>query len=82
MSNSAPRKDSDQDANELLGKAVADLRRRASLTQASLAEEAEMEEREITALERGSFEPTWGDLRRIASALGVPLAELLARAES
>jgi transcriptional regulator with XRE-family HTH domain len=81
MSNGEPRRDSDQGANELLGEVVATLRRRASLTQASLAERAEMQEQEIAALEDGRLEPTWGDLRRIAYALEVPLPELLAQAE-
>jgi transcriptional regulator with XRE-family HTH domain len=81
MSNGAQRTDSDQDANEQLGEVVAELRRRAELTQASLAERAEMQEQEIAAVESGRLEPTWGDLRRIAYALEVPLPELLALTE-
>ena len=81
MSNGEPRIDPDREANELLGAAVAELRRRADLTQAELAERAKLEEREIAALEAGGLEPTWGDLRRIAYALEVPLPELLGRAE-
>lgn len=82
MSNEEPRTDPDREANELLGAAVAELRRRADLTQADLAERAELEERQIVALEAGRLEPTWGDLRRIAYALEVPLPELLARVEA
>ena len=82
MSNGEPRADPDREANELLGAAVADLRRRASLTQAELAERAELAEQEIAALEAGELEPTWGDLRRIAAALEVPLPDLLARLET
>jgi len=81
MSNGAPRTDSDQDANKVLGEVVAELRRRAGLTQAALAERAEMQEQEIAALESGSLEPTWGDLRHVAHALEVPLPELLALTE-
>ena len=82
MSNREPRTDPDRKANELLGAAVAELRGRAALTEAELAERAEMQEREIAALEAGDLEPTWGDLRRIAHGLGVPLPELLARVET
>lgn len=81
MSNGAPRTDSDHDANKVLGEVVAELRRGAEMTQAALAERAEMQEQEIAALESGQLEPTWGDLRHIAYALDVPLAELLARTE-
>jgi transcriptional regulator with XRE-family HTH domain len=41
-----------------------------------------MPEQEVTDLEAGHYEPTWGDLRHIAYALGVPLPELLARVEA
>jgi len=81
MSNGEPRTDPDREANELLGAAVAELRQGAGLTQAELAERAELQEREIAALEAGGLEPTWGDLRRIAYALEVPLPELLGRLE-
>jgi transcriptional regulator with XRE-family HTH domain len=81
MSNGEPRTDPDREANELLGAAVSEQRLRASLTQAELAERAELREQEIAALEAGELEPTWGDLRRIASALEVPLPELLGRVE-
>jgi len=82
MSNGEPQTDPDREANELLGATVADLRQQAGLTQAELAERAELQEREIAALETGELEPTWGDLRRIASALEVPLPDLLARIET
>ena len=81
MSNREPRTDPDREANELLGAAVAELRRQAGLTQATLAERAKLQEGEIAALEAGGLEPTWGDLRRIAYALEVPLPELLERME-
>jgi transcriptional regulator with XRE-family HTH domain len=81
MSNGAPRKDPDREANELLGAAVVELRRKAGLTEAELGERAELQEQEVAALEAGELEPTWGDLRRIAYALEVPLPELLRRVE-
>lgn len=82
MNQGEPLKDPDQEANELLGAAVAELRQDAGLTQPELAERAEMQEQEIAALEAGRQEPSWGDLRRIAYALQVPLPELLARTEA
>jgi transcriptional regulator with XRE-family HTH domain len=82
MSNGEPRADPDREANELLGATVADLRQQAGLTQAELAKRAELQEEEIAALETGKLEPTWGDLRRIAAALEVPLPDLLARLET
>lgn len=72
----------DQAANERLGAVVVELRERVGLTRASLAERAELEEQEIAAIETGRLEPTWGELRRIAYALEVPLPELLARVEA
>jgi len=81
MSNGEPRKDPDREANELLGAAVADLRRRAGLTQGELAERVQLQEQEVAALEVGELEPTWGDLRRIAYGVEVPLEKLLALAD-
>ncbi|MGN6202204.1 MAG: helix-turn-helix domain-containing protein [Solirubrobacterales bacterium] len=81
MSNGEPRTDPDREANALLGAAVAELRQQAGLTQAQLAERAQLQAQEIATLEAGEMEPTWGDLRRIAYALEVPLPDLLARAE-
>lgn len=57
------------------------LRERAKLSHGELAARAELEEREIAEIEAGRLEPTWGDLRRISHALGVPLPELLALEE-
>jgi transcriptional regulator with XRE-family HTH domain len=54
----------------------------AKLSQEELGARAELDEREIAAIEAGQLESTWGDLRRIARALSVPLPELLARLES
>ena len=82
MSNGEAWTDPDRDAAQRLGAAVAELRRQASLTQAELAERAEMTEQEIAAVEAGQLDPLWGDLRRIAYALEVPLPELLARVEA
>lgn len=72
-------RESDPDA--ALGAALAQLRERAKMSRAELAERMELGEQAIAEIEAGRLEPTWGDLRRIASALGVPLADLLALTE-
>jgi len=65
------------DPNVALGAAIRALRERASLTQAALDERAELRPQSISAIEAGRHEPTWGDLRRIAKGLEVPLGRLL-----
>jgi transcriptional regulator with XRE-family HTH domain len=65
-----------------LGAAIRRLRMRAGLTEGDLAAESEVEPLLIEEVEEGRREPTWGDLRRIASGLGTPLEKLLELAES
>jgi transcriptional regulator with XRE-family HTH domain len=82
MSEGKPRTDQDLDPNVALGAVIRELREQAKLSQEEVGARAEIDEREIAAIETGQLEPTWGDLRRIAGALRVPLPELLARLES
>lgn len=65
------------DPNAALGAAIRALRERAGLTQAALGERAELPPQSISSIEGGRHEPTWGDLRRIAEGLEVPLERLL-----
>lgn len=65
-----------------LGEAIRALRTESGLSQSDLAERAQIEPALIDAVEGGSSEPTWGDLRRIAYALDTPLAGLLELAET
>jgi transcriptional regulator with XRE-family HTH domain len=81
MSKGPPRTD-EPDPNAALGAVIRELRQRAKLSRRDLASLAELDEQEVAAIESGQVEPTWGDLRRIAYALNVPLPELLARLES
>lgn len=81
MSEDRPRTDQDPDPSAALGAVVRELREQAKLSRKDLAAQAGLDEQEIAAIEEGRLEPTWGDLRRIAGALGVPLPELLARLE-
>jgi len=82
MSEGKPRTDQDLDPNVALGAVIRELREGAKLSQEELGARAEIDGREIAAIETGQLEPTWGDLRRIAQALKLPLPELLARLES
>lgn len=64
-----------------LAKAVRELRKRAELSQAALAERADLPEVTIARIESAEHDPPWGDIRRIAQALGVSLEALSELAE-
>jgi transcriptional regulator with XRE-family HTH domain len=81
MNEEESRTEREVDPNAALGAAIGELRRRANVSREELAGRAELQEVEIAAIEAGRLEPTWGDLRRIAYALEVPLPELLALTE-
>lgn len=82
MSEGQPRTDHELDPNAALGAVIRELRERAELSQKDMAARAELDEQEVAAIEAGQLEATWGDLRRIAQALSVPLPDLLARFEN
>jgi transcriptional regulator with XRE-family HTH domain len=64
-----------------LAKAVRELRRKAELSQAALAERADLPEATVALIESARLDPRWGDIRRIAQALGVTLEALSELAE-
>jgi transcriptional regulator with XRE-family HTH domain len=64
-----------------LAKAVRELRRKAELTQAALAERAGLPPGVVARIESAKVDPTWGDMRRIAQALDVSLEALSELAE-
>ncbi len=64
-----------------LGKAVRSLREKAGIDQATLAARAGLPTSLITELESGRSDPTWGDMRKVAEALGVTLEALSELAE-
>jgi transcriptional regulator with XRE-family HTH domain len=64
-----------------LAKAVRMLREKAELSQAALAERADLPEARIALIESAEEDPPWGDIRRIAQALGVSLEALSELAE-
>jgi transcriptional regulator with XRE-family HTH domain len=64
-----------------LGKAVKAKRDEAGIDQATLAERADLPASLIDEIEAGRSDPTWGDVRRVAEALGVTLEALSELAE-
>jgi transcriptional regulator with XRE-family HTH domain len=64
-----------------LGRAVQTLRKEAGLDRAALAERAELQPSLIAEIESGRSDPTWGDIRKVAAALGVTLEALSELAE-
>lgn len=70
-----------QEAQSGLGRAVQVARQKAGIDQETLAERAELPTSLIAELESGRSDPTWGDMRKVAAALGVSLEELSELAE-
>lgn len=64
-----------------LSKAIRQIRREAQLSQEALGLRAGIHPTWISHLESGRVNPTWGNVRRIAKGLGVPLHVLAALAE-
>jgi transcriptional regulator with XRE-family HTH domain len=64
-----------------LGQAINEVRKEKELTQEELARRVDLHTTYIGLIERGRRNPTWGTVRRISIALGVPLPELARRAE-
>jgi transcriptional regulator with XRE-family HTH domain len=64
-----------------LAQAIRRLRKKAQLSQEALGLEANIHPTWISHIESGRVNPTWGNVRRIAISLRVPLVELAALAE-
>jgi transcriptional regulator with XRE-family HTH domain len=73
-----PRRDDPQIG---LGKAIRKLRQEEKLSQEALGNRAEIHPTWISHIESGRINPTWGNVRRIAAGLKVPLEQLAALAE-
>jgi len=73
-----PRRDDPQIG---LGKAIRKLRQEAKLSQEALGNRAEIHPTWISHIESGRINPTWGNVRRIAIGLQIPLEQLAALAE-
>lgn len=70
-----------QEPQSGLGRAVQTLREKAGIDQATLADRTELPPSLIAELESGLSDPTWGDMRKVAEALGVSLEALSELAE-
>lgn len=64
-----------------LGKAIRQLRQERDMTQEALAHAAGVTVSHLSTIERGHSNPTWGTVKRAASALDVPLSKLAHAAE-
>jgi transcriptional regulator with XRE-family HTH domain len=64
-----------------LSKAIRQLRREVQLSQEALGLRADIHPTWISHIESGRVNPTWGNVRRIAIGLRVPLPVLAALAE-
>lgn len=73
-----PRRDDPQPG---LGKAIRTLRTETQLSQEALGQRAEIHPTWISHIESGRINPTWGNVRRIADGLEVPLFQLAELAE-
>ena len=64
-----------------LGQAVRRLREEANLSPRTLAERAGMSASWLSRIESGDYDPTWGNMRRVAQGLGVSMESLSELAE-
>jgi transcriptional regulator with XRE-family HTH domain len=64
-----------------LSKAIRQLRKECHLSQEALGLSADIHPTWISHIESGRVNPTWGNVRRIAKGLRVPLSVLAALAE-
>lgn len=64
-----------------LALAIRKTRTEANLNQRTLARRLELDPSQMSRLEKGRLNPSWGTVKRIASALDVTLAELADLAE-
>jgi transcriptional regulator with XRE-family HTH domain len=64
-----------------LAQAIRRIRKMRQLSQEALGLEADIHPTWISHIESGRVNPTWGNVRRIAIGLRVPLTELAALAE-
>lgn len=73
-----PRRDDPQVG---LGRAIRTLRNGAQMSQETLGQRAGIHATWISHIESGRINPTWGNVRRIAKGLEVPLPRLAELAE-
>lgn len=76
-----PRDEEEAASFKGMGHAVTIIRERRGMTREELAPKCEMTLPELEGIENGELHAQWGELRRIAIGLGIPLPELLNQAE-
>jgi transcriptional regulator with XRE-family HTH domain len=64
-----------------LGAAIRQLRDKRGVTQEDLAHDAGVTTGTLSLIERGKSNPAWGTIKSIATALGVPVADVAKLAE-
>lgn len=65
----------------MLGLVVREMRTGAGLSQEELGARAQLDPSLVARIEAGETDPTWGDARRIAAALGTTVDRLAALVE-
>ena len=69
------------DPQKGLGEAVRQLRREAGMSQRDLAQRVGISASWISRIESGQYDPSWGNMRRVAEGLGISLETLSEIAE-
>jgi transcriptional regulator with XRE-family HTH domain len=64
-----------------LGDAITAIRERCGIASEELVPKSGLTLQELNGIEGGEIDALWGDLRKIARGLGMPLAELLSQVE-
>jgi DNA-binding XRE family transcriptional regulator len=64
-----------------VGRAIRHFRAQRGLLQKDLAHAADVNETEMSNLERGVLNPAWGTVKRVARALGLEVSDVAALAE-
>ncbi|HEY5943025.1 MAG TPA: helix-turn-helix transcriptional regulator [Solirubrobacterales bacterium] len=76
-----PRDHEEDTAFEGMGQAITEIRERHGMSREELAAKCDVSPVELGAVERGELDESWGIIRRIAKALGMPLDALMIEAE-
>jgi transcriptional regulator with XRE-family HTH domain len=72
----------DDDSQPELGRVIRELRARNQLSQEALGQRAGVHRTYVSLIESGDVNPSWGNVRKLAAALGVSMAELGAMTEA
>jgi ribosome-binding protein aMBF1 (putative translation factor) len=76
-----PRDEEEAAAFNGLGQAIVLVRERRGMSREDLAAKCDMTPAELETVERGDLDESWGQARRIAQALEMPLPALMSEAE-